>query len=65
MLAELSARLHAQLREIEALTAERLAALAHLAQRAAAPDETATWPTCPKPRAVIASLACSPKRSHA
>jgi CRP-like cAMP-binding protein len=57
MLAELSARLHAQLREIEALTlqnaSQRLAFF--LAQRAAAPDSDGHLARLPEPRAVIAS----------
>jgi CRP-like cAMP-binding protein len=57
MLAELSARLHAQLREIEALTlqnaSQRLAF--HLAQRATAPDSDGHLARLPEPRAVIAS----------
>jgi CRP-like cAMP-binding protein len=57
MLAELSARLHAQLREIEALTlqnaSQRLAF--HLAQRAAAPDGDGHLARLPEPRTVIAS----------
>jgi CRP-like cAMP-binding protein len=57
MLAELSARLHAHLREIEALTlqnaSQRLAF--YLAQRAAAPGSDGHLARLPEPRAVIAS----------
>ncbi len=57
MLAELSARLHAQLREIEALTlqnaSQRLAF--HLAQRATATGGDGHLAQLPEPRAVIAS----------
>jgi CRP-like cAMP-binding protein len=57
MLAELSPRLHAHLREIEALTlqnaSQRLAF--HLAQRAATPGGDGQLARLPEPRAVIAS----------
>ena len=57
MLAELSARLHVQLREIEALTlrnaSERFAFF--LAQRAAPPNSDGHLAQLPEPRAVIAS----------